>query len=110
MLFKDNIEMNHIKKYSHTRKRVKNKIIFSIYVFIILMLILFFLYQWSFKVEQMIVRMAQTGQIGGKLDDSQLIQLLESLNQQIPKSTSKVNFDRRRVHLDSDDEEEDYGI
>lgn len=57
----------------------------------------------------MIIQMAQNGQLGGKLDDSQLVQLLESLNQQMPRSTSKVNFDRRRANIDSDSDD-DYGI
>ncbi|XP_059613509.1 programmed cell death protein 5 [Phlebotomus argentipes] len=59
-------------------------------------------------VEQMVVRMAQMGQISGKLDDGQLVQLLESVNKQMPRSTSAVKFDRRRTALDSDDE--DYGL
>jgi len=60
-------------------------------------------------VEGMIIRMAQSGQLGSKLDDDQLVQLLESLNQQMPKSTSTVKFDRRRAAMDSDDDE-DYGL
>ena len=60
-------------------------------------------------VEGMIIRMAQMGQIGGKLDDAQLKQLLESLNSQMPKSNSMVKFDRRRAKL-SDSEEDDYGM
>lgn len=58
--------------------------------------------------ESTIIRMAQMGQIGGKLEDSELVQILESLNQQMPKSESMVKFDRRRAQIDSDDE--DYGI
>uniref|UniRef100_A0A0K8TQ97 Putative programmed cell death protein n=1 Tax=Tabanus bromius TaxID=304241 RepID=A0A0K8TQ97_TABBR len=58
-------------------------------------------------VEGMIIRMAQAGRIPGKLDDQQFVSILESLNQQIPKSTSTVKFDRRRAALDSDD---DYGL
>uniref|UniRef100_A0AAG5D935 Programmed cell death protein 5 n=1 Tax=Anopheles atroparvus TaxID=41427 RepID=A0AAG5D935_ANOAO len=61
-------------------------------------------------VEGMIIRMAQMGQIGGKLDDASLVKLLESLNQQMPRSNSTVKFDRRRAALDSDDDDEDYGI
>lgn len=57
----------------------------------------------------MIIQMAQQGRIGGKLDDQSLVQLLETLSQQMPRSTSRVNFDRRRANLDSDDDE-DYGI
>ncbi|XP_058460164.1 programmed cell death protein 5 [Topomyia yanbarensis] len=60
-------------------------------------------------VEGMIIRMAQMGQIGGKLDDASLVKLLESLNQQMPRSSSTVKFDRRRAALDSDDDD-DYGI
>lgn len=60
-------------------------------------------------VEGMIIRMAQSGQIPGRLDDEQLVQLLESLNQQMPKSNSTVKFDRRRAAMDSDDDE-DYGL
>ncbi|EAA11945.4 programmed cell death protein 5 [Anopheles arabiensis] len=61
-------------------------------------------------VEGMIIRMAQTRQIGDKLDDASLVKLLESLNQQMPRSNSTVKFDRRRAALDSDDDDDDYGI
>lgn len=60
-------------------------------------------------VEGMIVRMAQMGQLQGKLDDAQLVQLLESVNSQMPRSTSSVKFDRRRAAIDSDDDD-DYGL
>lgn len=60
-------------------------------------------------VEGMVIRMAQMGQIAEKLDDTQLVQLLESLNSQIPRSTSTVKFDRRRAAIDSDDDD-DYGM
>lgn len=60
-------------------------------------------------VEGMIVRMAQMGQLQGKLDDAQLVQLLESVNSQMPRSTSTVKFDRRRAAIDSDDDD-DYGL
>ncbi|CAH0694150.1 unnamed protein product [Spodoptera exigua] len=56
-------------------------------------------------VENMICRMAQAGQVRNKITEPELIQLLESLNQQLPKSTSTVKFDRRRAALDSDDED-----
>lgn len=59
--------------------------------------------------EMNIIRMAQTGQIGGKLEDSQLVQILEQINRQMPKSESMVKFDRRRAAIDSDDDE-DYGL
>lgn len=60
-------------------------------------------------VEGMIVRMAQMGQLQGKLDDAQLVQLLESVNSQMPRSTSSVKFDRRRAAIDSDDDD-DFGL
>lgn len=60
-------------------------------------------------VEGMICQMAQRGQFSGKLDDAQFIQLLESVNQQMPRSTSTVKFDRRRAAIDSDDDD-DYGF
>lgn len=59
--------------------------------------------------EQSIIRMAQMGQIGGKLEEAELVQILESLNKQMPKSDSMVKFDRRRAQIDSD-EDEDYGL
>ena len=52
--------------------------------------------------------MAQMGQIGRKLDDEQLKQLLESLNSQMPKSNSMIKFDRRRAAMD--DSDDDYGM
>lgn len=56
-------------------------------------------------VENMICRMAQMGQVQNKITEQELIQLLESLNSQLPKSSSTVKFDRRRAALDSDDED-----
>ncbi|KOB79331.1 Programmed cell death protein 5-like protein [Operophtera brumata] len=56
-------------------------------------------------VENMICRMAQSGQIQNRVSEPELIQLLESLNQQMPKSASTVKFDRRRAALDSDDDD-----
>ncbi|KAL4707729.1 hypothetical protein ACJJTC_014910 [Scirpophaga incertulas] len=56
-------------------------------------------------VENMICKMAQNGQLRERLSEAELIQLIESLNQQLPKSSSTVKFDRRRAALDSDDED-----
>lgn len=57
----------------------------------------------------MIIQMAQQGRIGGKLDDAQLVQLLETIQGSMTRSTSgKVNFDRRRANLDESDD--DYGM
>ncbi|XP_068618416.1 programmed cell death protein 5 [Battus philenor] len=56
-------------------------------------------------VENMICQMAQMGQLRSKISEKELIELLESVNQQMPKSTSTVKFDRRRAALDSDDDD-----
>ncbi|XP_015588053.1 programmed cell death protein 5 [Cephus cinctus] len=54
-------------------------------------------------VEEMLLNMAQRGQLPGKLGEKELIGLLESVNQQTRRTTT-VKFDRRRAALDSDDE------
>lgn len=56
-------------------------------------------------VESMLMRMAQTGQIIKKLGEQDLINILESVNSQIPQSKTSVKFDRRRAALDSDDDD-----
>lgn len=53
----------------------------------------------------MLVRMAQTGQIGGKIGEEQLISLLENVNSQLPQTKTSVKFDRRRAALDSDNDD-----
>ncbi|XP_023172341.1 programmed cell death protein 5 [Drosophila hydei] len=58
--------------------------------------------------ENMVIRMAQMGQVRGKLDDAQFVSILESVNAQMPQSKSTVKYDRRRAAIDSDDDE-DYG-
>lgn len=55
-------------------------------------------------VENMLVRMAQTGQICTKISEKDLIGLLENVNNQT-KSKTSVKFDRRRAAIDSDDED-----
>ncbi|XP_077542725.1 programmed cell death 5 [Haemaphysalis longicornis] len=54
-------------------------------------------------VENMIMRMVQMGQIQSKLQESNLISLLERVSEQTQKKTT-VKFDRRRAGMDSDDE------
>ncbi|KAJ8686516.1 hypothetical protein QAD02_022310 [Eretmocerus hayati] len=56
-------------------------------------------------VENMILAMAQRGQIPGKLGEPELINILESINKQTSKKPSTVKFDRRRAALDSDDDD-----
>lgn len=58
--------------------------------------------------ENMVIRMAQMGQVHGKLDDAQFVSILESVNAQMPQSKSTVKYDRRRAAIDSDDDD-DYG-
>ncbi|KAJ3662372.1 hypothetical protein Zmor_006726 [Zophobas morio] len=55
-------------------------------------------------VENMLIRMAQTGQICTKIGETELINLLENVSAQTQKKSS-VKFDRRRAALDSDDED-----
>ncbi|XP_065213689.1 programmed cell death protein 5 [Planococcus citri] len=56
-------------------------------------------------VENLILQMAQTGQIMNRLSEEELIGLLEKVNQQFgSKQKTTVKFDRRRAALDSDDE------
>ncbi|KAL4234618.1 Programmed cell death protein 5 [Mactra antiquata] len=52
-------------------------------------------------VEGMLIQMAQSGQIQGKLNETQLKGLLERVNERTAK-TLTVKFDRRRAALDSD--------
>ncbi|XP_070818812.1 programmed cell death protein 5 isoform X1 [Chaetodon trifascialis] len=54
-------------------------------------------------VEKYLIQMARVGQIGGKISDSGLIEILEKVSQQTEKKTT-VTFNRRRV--DSDDEDD----
>lgn len=56
------------------------------------------------KIEAMVLQMATSGQIGGKLSENDLIGLLERVNAQMQKTTT-VKFDRRRAALDSDDDD-----
>lgn len=57
-------------------------------------------------VESMLLRMAQTGQIGTKIGEAQLISLLENVNSQMPQTKTSVKFDRRRAAMDSDDDDD----
>merc|ERR1712038_1436064 len=55
------------------------------------------------QVETAIIQMAQTGQIGGRLSEEELIGLLERFAGSTKKTA--VKFDRRRNALDSDEED-----
>ncbi|XP_072169382.1 programmed cell death protein 5-like [Diadema setosum] len=54
-------------------------------------------------VEDMLIRMARTGQIPGKIGEEQLKSFLEQVSEKTSRST-KVKFDRRRVDSDDDDD------
>ncbi|KAG9300294.1 hypothetical protein G9A89_011367 [Geosiphon pyriformis] len=54
-------------------------------------------------VEDLLIRTAQTGQLRGKVSETQLIDLLGQLNQQ-QKPETKITYNRRRFDDDSDDE------
>lgn len=60
-------------------------------------------------VENQLVNLAQSRQLGGRITDDQLVQMLQSFSTQMTRSTSTVKFDRRRAALDSDDDD-DYGL
>ncbi|KAF9931126.1 Programmed cell death protein 5 [Linnemannia zychae] len=57
-------------------------------------------------VEDLLIRMAQGGQVRAKITEKQLIELLEQVNQQ-NKQETKIVYNRRRYD-DSDDD--DYGL
>ncbi|KAF9977603.1 hypothetical protein BGZ73_005457 [Actinomortierella ambigua] len=57
-------------------------------------------------VEDLLLRMAQGGQVRSKITETQLIELLEQVNQQTETKT-KIVYNRRRYDDDSDD---DYGL
>ena len=55
------------------------------------------------QIQNAILQMAQTGQLGGKLSEEEFIGLLERFSGS--SQQTKVNFDRRRCALDSDDDD-----
>ncbi|CAH1955900.1 unnamed protein product [Acanthoscelides obtectus] len=55
-------------------------------------------------VENLLLQMAQTGQICSRVTEDELIKLLENVSSRTQSKTS-VKFDRRRAALDSDDED-----
>ncbi|RGB36999.1 programmed cell death protein 5-like protein [Rhizophagus diaphanus] len=57
-------------------------------------------------VEDLLIRMAQTGQLRGKVSESQLIEILEQINQQ-QKPETKIVYNRRKF---DDEDEDDYNL
>lgn len=58
------------------------------------------------QFENMLVRLYQSGQIQPKVDEQQLIALLDRMSEATQKPTVKIN--RRRVNMDSDEEGGDW--
>lgn len=55
-------------------------------------------------MESMLIQMARSGQIAGKLSETQLISLLQDMSEKTQKKTT-VRFNRKRI--DDSDEEDD---
>mmetsp|Transcript_16893 Transcript_16893/g.43688 ORF Transcript_16893/g.43688 Transcript_16893/m.43688 type:complete len:109 (-) Transcript_16893:281-607(-) len=56
------------------------------------------------KVEEAIIKMAQVGQLRGKVDEPQLIRILEQVSGPTEESKKpKIVFNRRRAFDDDDD-------
>jgi programmed cell death protein 5 len=58
-------------------------------------------------IEDLIIRMARTGQLGGKLNEKGIIDLLEQIRSSEEESQPKIIINRRRFD-DSDDDEYDF--
>ncbi|KAG0238180.1 PDCD5-related protein [Mortierella sp. GBAus27b] len=58
-------------------------------------------------VEDLLIRMAQGGQVRTKITEDRLIELLEQVNEQT-KTETKIVYNRRRY--DDDDDDDDYGL
>ncbi|XP_012690133.1 programmed cell death protein 5 isoform X1 [Clupea harengus] len=56
-------------------------------------------------VENYLIQMGRMGQLGGKISESGLIEILEKVSQQTDKKTT-VKFNRRKV-MDSDEDDDD---
>ncbi|KAJ3305364.1 hypothetical protein HDV03_001657 [Kappamyces sp. JEL0829] len=54
-------------------------------------------------VEEMLIRMAQSGQIRGKVSETQLIDILSQVNESV-SAPSKIKITRRAAEVDSDEE------
>ena len=54
-------------------------------------------------VESMILRMATSGQIGGRMSENEFKGILEQISEKT-KATTTVKFDRRRAAMDPDDD------
>lgn len=56
-------------------------------------------------VEDILINNARMGRLQGRLSETDLKDILERVNQQTSKNSIKVNIDRRRTTLDSDDDD-----
>ncbi|XP_054285664.1 programmed cell death protein 5 [Macrosteles quadrilineatus] len=56
-------------------------------------------------VENMLLQMAQRGQLMGRLGENELIGILEQVNEKMSQAKTTVKFDRRRAALDDSDDD-----
>uniref|UniRef100_A0A0N5B818 Programmed cell death protein 5 n=1 Tax=Strongyloides papillosus TaxID=174720 RepID=A0A0N5B818_STREA len=54
------------------------------------------------QIKQILIQMAQRGQLQEKLNDDKFRNILNSVNSQIEKKETKINYSRRRNAIDSD--------
>ncbi|CEF68687.1 Programmed cell death protein 5 [Strongyloides ratti] len=54
------------------------------------------------QIKQILIQMAQRGQLQEKLDDDKFRNILNSVNNQTEKKETKVNYSRKRNAIDSD--------
>ena len=59
-------------------------------------------------VEDILIGNARRGAFPGQISEDQFKKILEEVNSQLAPKETKVNFDRRRVNLDSDDDDLDF--
>ena len=56
------------------------------------------------QIEGMLIQMAQSGQIRGKIEEAQLVDLLGQISQKTQKKTT-ITFQRKRTDLDDSDDD-----
>ena len=56
-------------------------------------------------VEDILINNARMGSFPGQISEDELKKILEQVNSRFGQKETKVNFDRRRVNLDSDDDD-----
>lgn len=59
-------------------------------------------------VEDILINNARMGMFPGQISEDEFKKILEQVNSRFAPKETKVNFDRRRVNLDSDDDDLDF--